>query len=387
MQRANALLGVIDRIYSAAVNPEEWEPALEAITELFVAEHTTLVALQNAAPTLVVADRVERDRLARLLWAGANGLLGPVGLAQVPLGQIKTRSEMVSDREFLRSDYFNEFIRPVRSFDSAFSRQEAASALVNVAVCRQQAGGRFTPDDLVLLRALLPHLRNAVELHHRLRAADVQSRDFVRLLDRLGTGVILADGAARPIYVNARAQRVIAENDGLTIDRGGLAASGAAATRRLRAALRDLDGPPAAPGGYGNGNGALATAERCVRIRIERPSLRPPLLLSLVPFTNIAGNGFAAHGAAVPRIAIFIDAVDAPPAVNREAAADVFALTRREADVAAMIARGYAPGEAAQRLSLSVATVRNHLKRVFDKTGAHSQAALVALIRGLKAPH
>jgi DNA-binding CsgD family transcriptional regulator len=52
-----------------------------------------------------------------------------------------------------------------------------------------------------------------------------------------------------------------------------------------------------------------------------------------------------------------------------------------------MVARGFAPAEAARKLSVSVATVRNHLKRVFDKTGAHSQAALAALIRGLKAPN
>src|SRR5215470_10149023 len=57
MQRANALFDVIDRVYAAAVDPAEWEGALEAITDLFVAEHTTLVALQDAPPILVLADR------------------------------------------------------------------------------------------------------------------------------------------------------------------------------------------------------------------------------------------------------------------------------------------------------------------------------------------
>jgi len=36
--------------------------------------------------------------------------------------------------------------------------------------------------------------------------------------------------------------------------------------------------------------------------------------------------------------------------------------------------------------ALSHSTVRSHLKRVFDKTDVHSQAALLALLRGFVAP-
>jgi DNA-binding CsgD family transcriptional regulator len=41
---------------------------------------------------------------------------------------------------------------------------------------------------------------------------------------------------------------------------------------------------------------------------------------------------------------------------------------------------GLDPSEVAQRLSLSVYTVRGHLIRIFDKTGAHGQVELARLM-------
>jgi DNA-binding CsgD family transcriptional regulator len=40
----------------------------------------------------------------------------------------------------------------------------------------------------------------------------------------------------------------------------------------------------------------------------------------------------------------------------------------------------------ALQLGLGIGTVRHHLKHVFEKTGARSQAALVALLRGFISP-
>jgi DNA-binding CsgD family transcriptional regulator len=48
--------------------------------------------------------------------------------------------------------------------------------------------------------------------------------------------------------------------------------------------------------------------------------------------------------------------------------------------------RGLALSEVANRLAPGTGTVRSHPKRVYDKTGVHNQAALVALIRGFSNP-
>lgn len=56
-------------------------------------------------------------------------------------------------------------------------------------------------------------------------------------------------------------------------------------------------------------------------------------------------------------------------------------LTARESEVLHYLILGKAPKEIAQDLNISVNTVRNHVKSVYRKAGAHSRAALMVLAR------
>jgi DNA-binding CsgD family transcriptional regulator len=112
-------------------------------------------------------------------------------------------------------------------------------------------------------------------------------------------------------------------------------------------------------------------------VRLSRPSGRPPLLATLLPI------GGALPGLRAPQVAVFIAEPDAPPALDRAALADTYRLTCRETEIAALLAGGLALETIAARLGIGIGTARNHLKRVFDKTGTSSQAALVASLRGL----
>jgi DNA-binding CsgD family transcriptional regulator len=55
----------------------------------------------------------------------------------------------------------------------------------------------------------------------------------------------------------------------------------------------------------------------------------------------------------------------------------LFALSRAEARLAAVLVKGYSLREAAEELGVSLSTVRTHLKRLFEKTGTNRQATLI----------
>ncbi|MEJ3866062.1 hypothetical protein WGU94_10275, partial [Campylobacter jejuni] len=60
--------------------------------------------------------------------------------------------------------------------------------------------------------------------------------------------------------------------------------------------------------------------------------------------------------------------------------AATFELTPAQARLAARLARGDSVETAAQEAGVALATARNQLKTIFQKTGTHRQAELVALL-------
>ncbi len=102
-----------------------------------------------------------------------------------------------------------------------------------------------------------------------------------------------------------------------------------------------------------------------------------PLLLTVLPVLRL---GAVVPGVGAPRVAIFITETDAPRAIDRAAVREAFHLTQRECDVAARLAGGFDLNRIAAELQIGRGTVRSHLTQIYEKTGAHSQAALVALL-------
>jgi DNA-binding CsgD family transcriptional regulator/PAS domain-containing protein len=368
MARTSDILGVTEKLYAAAGEPEYWEAALEALTDLVDADHTTLDVHGTAqlGTGFVARSRVDEGKLAQFLTPDALRLLVPMA-ASVPVG-VSTRREIIPDAEFERSTVYNELLRPLNGFHSVQLRRNGTSSAFLLCVCRPRIAENFDQAHIAVMRALAPHLTTALALQQRLRTADGERAALGRALDRIDGGVILVDRSLRPVFLNARASRIVAESDGLTVEAKSLAAATPLATRELREAMAALMRDDAADGR---------------QLRLARPSRRWPLLLTLYPIRQF---GLVLPGVAPPRVAIFISEPDAPPAIDRNAVADAFRLTRRECEIVMLLADGYDLDTIALQLGLAQGTARNHLKQVFAKTGARSQAALVALLRGFSGP-
>jgi DNA-binding CsgD family transcriptional regulator len=369
MNGAAAILRTIDRLHAAALAPEEWPSALEAATAILCGHHALLHVNGTAgsAPTFAAHAGLDACDAARFRSPEALGMLVPL-LAAAPVNVAVSSMALLPERDYVRSEYYNEIIRPAHGYYGAAAVLVRPIGAISLIICRSRGAGDYDASELATLQVLLPHLATALEVQQRLRTAEHRERSLSRLLDRVKAGVILVDAEARPLLVNAPAARIAAEADGLILDEGGLAGAKPAATRRLRETIAALSRDAAAQGGG---------------LRLERPSLRLPLLLTLVPIWRLCAG---VPGVRAPRVAVFITEPDAPAAFDHAALADAFGLTPREIDVATALAGGLDPDGIAARLGIGIGTVRHHLKRAYEKTGVRGQARLIALVHGFVEP-
>jgi DNA-binding NarL/FixJ family response regulator len=91
----------------------------------------------------------------------------------------------------------------------------------------------------------------------------------------------------------------------------------------------------------------------------------------------------AAHGGEVVMPAAMLARL--LPRVMRQPAADLPRVSQRELEVLGLLAQGVSNAEIADRLYLSLNTVRNHVQAILGKLGAHSklEAVAIAVRKGL----
>lgn len=205
-------------------------------------------------------------------------------------------------------------------------------------------------------------------------ASDALRNVYGAVLDRLDVGVILLDGAGRPTFINGRAARIVADNDGFGADRAGVTASSPTETRALRAAIAAI----ASVGADVAVTGAPARLPENAapnRLYLERPSGLTPLVVTIISL-----DGLDDGGTQEPRAALFVVDPAAPVRIDTRGLGAAYGLTPREASIAALLSRGADLVQAARTLGIGVSSAREYLKRALDKTGTRRQANLVRLV-------
>ena len=360
------LLPLVDQLYEAAAGGG-WQSFLGSLAG----------ALQGVIPALYVHDAATRQpTLATAVdldptWAAAyddyyiDRDLRRRKIWTLPAREVFVGSSLVPDEELLRSEFYNDFLRPQGYFHllgAVPMKQEDAFAVLRV--IRPRSAPAFGSDERELLRRLVPHLKRGLLLTRQLARAEARRNEAVEALDWFPTGVILLDRQGRLVGANRSAEDLLAAGDGLRTDRDGLRAALAGETlalRRLIAAATE----PTAPGAP-DGDGTLT---------ITRPSTRRPLNVLVAPLrTSIVPEANARA-----RVVVFVTDPDQILPAPVERLQHYLGLTQAEAALVMWLVQGRRVEDAADELGISVHTARTQLKRALAKTATGRQAELVRL--------
>ena len=109
--------GAMNQLYAAALGRADWGSALEQVRDAFTCHHVILAThdfSSNRVPFFASVG-IEEQHCARVLSEEAWQMASPY-FGTIPLDSALPRGALVSDGDFVRSEFYNEILRPARGF-------------------------------------------------------------------------------------------------------------------------------------------------------------------------------------------------------------------------------------------------------------------------------
>lgn len=229
--------------------------------------------------------------------------------------------------------------------------------VVQLKVQRAGEGDLFTPRDRSVLDELMPHIARAL----RQDSASRVLKDRQAAVSRPNQGALLLLNAQQDVvFVSARAKEWLSQTSRMALRDNHLYLSSYKKQTEFSDLVRYCMDE--------RGSGMMALPEKTGAVRL------------LISFEEAGIDGiFESNGL----IAVFILTIEREDIDDEGAIAHWLGLTEQEARIATRIAQGDRPADIAGALSVSLHTVRHHLKSIYRKTGTHSQSQLTAMVLNL----
>ncbi len=200
-------------------------------------------------------------------------------------------------------------------------------------------------------------------IHERVTDIDAVKGALFDILDFLPFGVVLVGSGCEVWQMNEHAEEIVSLDDGVWIDHQTLRAHSHSETKHLHALVNWMVDPE---------RGTLTAGENV--FALSRPSLLPSFSAMVAPI-NSRDEDFGE-----PFAAIFLSDPNRQNDFDPVRLERFYGLTPAEAKLTILLVQGLSLDKAAEKLNVSLNTVRTHLKGIFTKTGANRQSEVVRII-------
>jgi DNA-binding CsgD family transcriptional regulator len=370
----NCLRGLLPLLYSAPIETSNWQTFLDRLAEMAEISNGYLVSSSSERGNVCLAGGgANYDPEAIALYNNQYGATDPfrAGFLANPRVGVIEGNELVRQRDLVKTEVWNEVFSPYGLHHVTMLCGNCdAGGIQTLALWRNSHQGPLGSDSIELLRALAPHIQTTLRLNERLRLAESSGALSDTALDSLDIIVVLVDGRGRVQHMNLPAAKRLPWLPGISLHSGHLAATDAVDDARLQNLVQRATANP--------NRGAAAKSGGAMKIR--HPQTNTELQISVIPATERTRIATRDRSAA-----IFIGEPHSKPRLRGEILREVYDLTATEARLADCLLEGKDLREAAEQLSITWATARFHLKRVFAKTGARRQTELMRQMLSLPA--
>ena len=352
---------LIDKIYESCFVPEFWSEALDELGRIGDAPGASLFVLKNDAQYCITSPE-PRERAQRMIkegWLSRGQIISHL-FAQRHSGFL-IDVDFFTPEELEQEPIYRDVWRPQGvGWGMATAIPIPTGENVMFVLSRRTEFGPFERASVQRLDELRPHLARSVLISARLQLE--RARFANEALAAMGIPALVLDETGKVLSANSLIQAMSSYIRWRAYDRVSL--KDKVADRLLRDAIAIID----RESGSGVRSFPVRDAEALmvahvipIRLSARDIFLRCAAVLAMTPVTP-------------PR---------APPV---ELVQSLFDLTPAEARVARGLAAGKTVENIASDGSVSLSTVRTHVRGVLEKTGCNRQAEVVALLTGIVPP-
>jgi DNA-binding CsgD family transcriptional regulator len=365
---------LIGDIYDAALKPELWPRALEGLCGFVGGSMANIFWQDVAGKSAKKLFEWGNDPRYTDLYMEKYAKIDPLFPAAYffSVGEVFSQSDIMPYEELYETRIYKEWIQPQGYIDFvACHLEKSAATCVPTMVIRHERDGVVDDKSKSRMQLIVPHVRRAALVGNVINLRTCEAATLADTLDGLAAGMFLVDKTGRIAHANVSGSTMLDDGSVLRRLSDRLCAVELAADLTLKDVFAAADGGDAAVGVNG------------VAVPLEAPG-GARYVAHVLPLTagarRRAGNRYAAVAAVFVHNAV-LEALPAPAALAR-----AYDLSAMELSVLLRIVQAGGGPTVAQQLGISEATVRTHLKHIFEKTGAHRQADLVKLVAGFQSP-
>jgi DNA-binding CsgD family transcriptional regulator len=355
--------------YKAAVEQAPWQPALQRLAEALDTD-AALIARRDFAGSegrIASAWGIEPGALHGYARRFAREDLWLKDDEPFATGAVLVGSDLVREATLVGGSFHREWLAPRGLQQALFIvLQRRGDIAFYLQFLRAQGRPAFSANEIALARTLAPRLVGAFQIGSGFGRQRVEHQAAFDALEAMPIGVVAVDRSGAIVRANLCAHAIIAAGEGLIQTEGGLAIERPGHRMRLRDMVAQVE----------QARLSGASAPEFSVYALPRYRQQRPLTCLFMP----VAAGIDAELFEAPAAILFLGDPERPVVFDAARISRLYGLSRAEARVAALLARGLRLEEVADQLGIAYETVRKHLKQIFVKTGVSRQAELVRML-------
>lgn len=368
------LSALIGDIYDAALDPELWPSVLQSVCTFVPGSMATILSQDPIKNTANIYFSWGIDQYYETLYLDRYYTLNPLfpAILFFSTGDVYGLTDIMSHAEMGESRLYKEWMEPQGFIDFVgCNLEKSVTSVAFHAVVRHRSDGFVDDEARRRMRLVGPHVRRAILVGKVINLNKVEAAVLADALDGLAAGMFLVDSSGRIAHANAAGQEMLAEGTVVNMAGARLLANEPQANQ----ALREVLGRAAA------GDAALGTKGIAVPL-VARNGMDH--VAHVLPLSSARRRQAGILYGAVA--AIFVQRATLDLQSPLEAVSRRYGLTAGELRVLGALVSAGSVTATADLLGISEGTVRNHLHRLFEKTGTSRQAHLIKLASGFASP-